>query len=806
MFSRRDTFAFAGLVPLTSCLATAGMPPTRPCTLYDPEVRHLTLVDGPNDPEGWIYNHDSSIVGYGGLYFLFWNASTSTEGAKGQVILMKRATSIEGLASGRAERCFADIPADDGAQWQPGTAVVGNELWVLWCQTGGRHAGTYFSRLASPDGTFQTKRLNLSLREHGTAQSAIAALSGDLARVPVPDETDYDTAFITGDIVDIALPGGRRRLLAPVVFESTSALTPDWQMPRRGQSTFVRQRKLAGFLIDDGDGWRTGGLVTVPGAPWAPWEPALSVDPDGRVRIWVRSFDVDRQRGANMLTATSDDHGASFSMLRPAGVDVPSSRPAVVLRRDGLALMLQNDNLPDAGDSGSPSARRNLALWMACGDGFLPGIRLSDEATDSTPCYPSARIVGGRLLVSYSSYERHPAHLGSRIKVAVLPVPPGGGVIMPRGNARDFRSPKVVADPDFAFLYRAWSRIGTARQLDELGLSSTMQTLVADVEPNDYGTLLDARGPRAEGWLLRIGHTLSLGLFGPDGTYKDIDSGVATPIGARLRIAVTVDAGARVADVAVNGARARLALPFVPASLAPASKAWLGCARPGSALGALAGRIAFIRIWNDRETTGRPAIDFDAAAASAASNNADWLSRFTATGLTDGRVEVVSLAGRTALRIAGTASASVLPFPGTASTAFAFDYQAMPQRDGEAVLCTVGDAVNAAMLVLLPGGDVILRPVVGGAPSSDIVVASTPQRTQVHRVRAKIDGERIGFSHDGGPLASTRSAGRPFFFLGKGWDPSPVRGANAFFVFADSVSCTALQMGAVAKCGAVRIS
>lgn len=231
MPTRRDLLSVSAILPMAACAKAASPASPTPYTVYEPSMaRYVAVAASRSYP----YNHASSIIGYQGWYFLLWNASGSIEGADGQVILMKRSATLDGLAAAPMEPCFPAIPARTAAQWQPGTCVVGDELWALWSQSGREGVGTYFSRLKSRGGSFETERLQASTLDR--------------------DGIHYDSAFITGDIIPLTLPNGQTRHLAPVVYQSSAAVTPSALMPNASMGRFAARRKLAGVLYNDGAG------------------------------------------------------------------------------------------------------------------------------------------------------------------------------------------------------------------------------------------------------------------------------------------------------------------------------------------------------------------------------------------------------------------------------------------------------------------------------------------------------------------------------------------------------------------------
>ncbi|WP_374414208.1 sialidase family protein [Novosphingobium colocasiae] len=781
--------------------------PAQAYTNYNPTITRVTIFDGVADPS-YPYVHDSATYEFGGYFFAFFNgSSTGSEGGTPQFILMKRATTFEGLAAAPAVRCFSDpaytndpINADAGQQWQPGVRVVDGELWVVWNQSGS-NTGVYFSRLSTPTGKFST-----------ALQSGLTPL--------VRNGVTYEEASTTGDIKVINLADGRSRYLMPIVFHSQSTLTDVGSMPSGvSTSTFTRGYKLAGCLIlDDGDStWRIGGLSTDPLRPWCPWEPFFSVQPDGAPRMFVRSLDTSVSGAGLLLTALSNSAAASWTRLEQSGVPVASSRGTVADREDdGPAIMIANDNTGTSTGASSADWRRNLAIFLGNGaHDFVPGLALTSDPLDRIPSYPSAFVADGKLYVTYSCLENAPNGAPSKIKGLIVDPAPPRGAVMARGNARSYRSPYFVTTGYAHFAYLAHSRISTIATM--AALSATVQSVLVIAAPTDIGVLFDNR-KSGGGWLLQVKNgRLWAGASDNAGIFHDIDSTLNFGAGATGQATYDTGAGTMAfRAIASDGTltTATVSLGFTPGgALNQATVAYLGCANLSSSLSSITGKVRCIKVWGSALTDANvryvhnahaaamgmtaasgtataPAaadFDFDATDAHAGTNDATWLAKFTATDQVDGSVTAVTRSGRPAMQVIGSASVGLAPnTTGYLNTHFTVEYESVAGRTQEAAIFTYGDALNNLLMVKTVAGAIVVHQTTGGVLRADTELTASAPDAVPTTVGVLNLGDRVVMRH-GGDIKVFPFKGRPLLILGDAWNARASKTDNTLYFFTDTI-------------------
>lgn len=341
----------------------------------------------------YIYNHDSALARYRGVWYAMWNANdkkaitlpspAAIEGVTGQVIVMATSTNFRSWSE--PVEVFVDpeytknpVTRDaDARQWQPGMIVVGRELWVFWTQNHGETSGTYLSKLKGHNAKWETERL-------------------DLPQIP------RGYAFVS--VNPIELRSGR--IMLPV--------TP-----------FTSPRSNAVIYTDDrGKTWNVSEYVEPPRNVEL-WEPVVVEDPkkDNTVYMYMRNRNEEDHGSDRMfLFSESTDGGRTWSDPEFMPLEVVSSR-AHALTVGGRVMVVHNDfENGKAGRPGreqrdgrttdvvSPDHKRfpdndrvNLALFMSregTPGTFLPGPGISGELRGVA--YPQMEMLRDRLYVIHS--------------------------------------------------------------------------------------------------------------------------------------------------------------------------------------------------------------------------------------------------------------------------------------------------------------------------------------------------------------------------------------------------------------------
>jgi hypothetical protein len=332
-----------------------------------------------------------------------WNGNDiAREGAPGQKIYCS--TSFDGRNWTEPEAIFASseysqkpIPCVKGYQWQPCLGLVNGVLWAVWSQLdrNPNYNGAYLSQLKESDGKWVNRRLEWE-------GSASPVIGGKKYRV-FPTQNLYQ------------LRSGR--VLAPVTLMWGQAS----DAPKNISGFWGVEKRNSVLYTDDlGKSWQVSAGCIQPNRSWANWEPTVWEVSDGRVLMVARN-NVNPGLGHEkiksseyLLSSVSCDGGATWSPHEYVLLETICSRMHVV-PLDGRGawklskadddysgrayIMLHNDR---AGGGNWTSDRRNLALFMNRGEGFtfVPGVGL----TNSEPrvCYPHMWVHDGTMLISYT--------------------------------------------------------------------------------------------------------------------------------------------------------------------------------------------------------------------------------------------------------------------------------------------------------------------------------------------------------------------------------------------------------------------
>lgn len=759
---------------------------------YAPAITRGSVVAGASST--WKYNHDASLEYFGDRWFCLWNANTSgIESTPPQYILQATSEDFETWSAPAV--AFSDAITSSnpvtvlpsGAQWQPGTGVIGDELWALWFQSG-TNGDTYFSVLTDPDGQWTNTALGLLPYTHAGVT--------------------YVDGFITGDLVQ--LESGR--VLAPIVLQSNTTTSLPAGLTANG---FYERLKLAGVLYTDDGGvtWSIGGLITPAAKPWCVWEPCISIQADGAVRLFVRSLDTTASSDQQMLTALSFDEGLSFTALNPVRADTPSSR-ATVVNRDLKAvpsLMVMNDN-QKVSTVVSTADRRNLAVWVGLGgNDYVPGVGLSSDALDNGPCYPSARVRDGKLYTVFSCYEGSLGYT-TDIKTAVVDPAPGYGAVMPRSNASRLASPEFITNPYLAFRYATGMTMKTVATMASASASEFSFGAILSNTRAGGVAVLDCRTLTvADGLLVKVGPNVVVGTIN-GATYTEYNTGLAVPTnGDEFYLGVSIDGTAQTLDTWVVRKDGTVLtdshpLGYAPGALNPAQNLYIGCARTGSSVPTLVGRVRLLKTYSAvltanqhrsiqqanaaavgmtawaGSTTAPPSVvvDYDAASSDAGTNNTAWTDVFSRTGAQYGYVEAETVGGVQMYKIVGTGSVGLAPPLSPRNAAhYTFKYTAAAGRSAEVAVLTVG-AVDKYFSLVKTSGTTIKARWKDSYLSSDLTVGTSIADAVEYTVNVIVGRGQLTIAHEGCEPVTVEFAGRPLVFVGQAWSPSYVGGTENY--------------------------
>ena len=708
-----------------AALAASGILPAavalKECYLYEPSNTDGLIYDGDLPASSWRYNHDVTIDFFDGVWFALWNANQAEgETANGQYLL--QATSIDFVSWTAPVKVFMSTstcsnPVADDAQiqqWQPVLIKVGGKLLCAWSETKSTGNKSYVATLA-----------------HASGKWALNDISA-LAPATV-DGVTYERIFPTCD--PIVLPSGR--ILVPSVLLSTATDT--------GANIFTDINpicKLCTALISDDGGvtWYLGGTTGSSAYQYAVWEPTITMQPDGTLRMYARNENRLDSRSNYLLTATSANGGVSWSAMEPYNANAVVSRPYVVngSSQRGVKVLLQNDY---EGTQSFGNDRRSLAAWVGCGaNDFMPGIPINADFKTAVPCtYAQGRVVDGKLYVAYT--ETTNSYYSSRMRTSVINPAPVGGEISVRGSARVNTSPVFNATPN-RYKYGGGNTTKFACVVSSSGWTAAALsiTLAIDSRKLLLGCVFDNRNGTTSGCIVQIGdgtvgnHAVLLRYL-VAGTLNTLDTGVVAPSwGGRYWLSVAVDgAGQSVAATLINSdgtvSTNTVAIPVALSNLAGGTP-YLGTSNAGSSLYALLGDVYRIRAYDsvltpanvrylyeqDRSLLGLPAWSgtqtapgsarqfLDCNDINAGTNNTAWISTYAALNARQGDYSHVEFQGVDCLKLTGVASASIAPASeGWHAGQYQFRYCVASGRANDVGVCTIGFADNYIEIYKLQG-------------------------------------------------------------------------------------------------------
>lgn len=712
--------------------------------VYSPRVeRHYVVNQEKSELK---YNHCATLGFLRGRFVALWNANTvPSESKPGQLIYMS--VSENGADWSSPELAFANPERSENpvyarrVQWQPVVLDVASvalatgeeELWCFWSQFCSENYGMWFSRLSSPDGKWVNRRLKWN-------GSADAVFDGKAYRV-MPMQNA------------VRLSSGR--ILVPVMLQS------HWDAPSRQAPDSVTwntvKRNSVVYSDDAGRTWHVSPGTIHPEMDYAQWEPTVWEQPDGTVAMLARHNHPEHTPGEGpewakvLMWSESTDGGEHWAPMRPVPIETVVSRMHVMRADDGGStpppengrfIMIHNDARHN--EPFYVRDRDTLALFFNRGGGydFVAGIGLTGHETVVN--YPHLMFRDNTLFAIYTE------GVGSgNIKVAeVVPRPdPDRYYLLPRSRAfPDSQRPLLK---DGALYFRGGQFVQSRTSPD---LESRKFSAGAWVRPEIAGALMDNRKDEASGGMLWMGvrgrPSLLLNGVGRlvpadhpwmrHWNWNYLGISVDAEQGTVLFYTYDKVGGEQVHEMHFDP------LKFQSFSGGPVR---IGSAIDGSGVRGMTGRVRALEMYagsvfsvdEHRAVRDRLAYDFghggrEQADRSVSSEPVFRLNPSDADSMKDlvfpkagkgGTVERIDETDGTVLRFHGESSAGV-ELPANVRrrgdrVRFAFSFRA--DEDTDAVLCTVGDAVDPARIFVRDGrvwvatraGKVVCGPAKAGA-------------------------------------------------------------------------------------------
>ncbi len=749
--------AFAMAV-LTIGTSMAG--PWRRYEIYEPKVETGYIYNGAKGKLK--YNHCAATAWFKDRWFALWNANTAPyEGKPSQPVVLATSRDFKNWSEpiepfNDPKYCTNPLTLGKGRQWQPTLGVVEGQLWCVWNQSSGGDRGCYVSRLAGPDGKWTNQNIDV----------------GDEA---VIGGIRYDRFFPTQNLCVLSTG----RVLAPLTIRG-----PRYEVKQQIKD-WRRRMKLDTVLYTDDAGktWHLSPGTTIPGKPWACWEPTVWETPDGLVHMIGRNNNwADVRKGGDpatqmMTRSISRDHGVTWTPHEFIPVETISSRAHVLPAAGDRFVMAMNDWRKGV----CPMDRQNGALWFNRGGGsdFAPGINFS--GLDTRVAYPQMWITDNAAHIAYTRQGAPSSIRYSRVS----PLPdPSRYYLFPRSNTPRAATPAIE---DGALRFGQTQRIETRwAKRDNRDMSVGMWVRVSR-----SGVLLDARKPGA-GLLFHFKPTdkgASPSAF-MSTKERDVVSDLAAPMGHWCYLGLSIDNRAGKVHYFVDGAMDTKTFT-APAKLA-GDTVFFGYKRfEGSRCPGLSGHMRWAAIYDgvclspaqhraafnalakalgknelpDAEPLPKPSFELDPS-------KPNWRRRLVTLKDETMRVRRVEREGKTLARFNGEASASIdldrnRPAEGdVVEFEFAFRLDASLPANRQIVLCTTG------------GGDRPLRIVVDGRQADSVqvrvdgkltpIAAFDPNGwTRVHmRILATACTVTVG---DGDPISVAFPTQSTWLFLGQGY-------------------------------------
>lgn len=738
--------------------------PWRSYELYQPTFERGFVVDGTVST--FKYNHDSSLAWFGDRWFCLWNGNQPpAEGKPGQLNYMS--TSSDGRSWTPPVPAFSDakyaanpIPCPTGTQWQPNLIVVKEELWCLWSQNSrDDYNGCYFSRLRTPSGKWENRRL---------------LWEGD----PGPlVESKRWRLFPTQNPVQLR----SGRVLAPVTMIGPPAGDAPESMSKSWWGTEKRDSVL---ITDDGGAtWSVSQGAVQPGRTWAQWEPTVWEQADGTVRMFSRNNDnrppwEGGPRPSQMLLEShSTDGGRTWTPHEAVRLETVASRMHVVSAGGDRALMVHNDWPAGV----FVSDRENLALFFTRGSGrnFVAGPGISEG--QPVVCYPQMWLRDSAVWVSYSQG----LHTRSIRCVRVSPLPdPSRYYLFPRTYWTANPAPVRVGD---ALRFDGRQRLLTR---EPVTLGKRGFTLCARLRAQEAGVLLDTRAPRGRsGFVIALtpGEQGGLRPFGfVDSPERNVVPSLGFGTGEWVYVAVSVDLQAGLMTFRVDGRTEQVRFSADKAAPIDGTTGSIGDRRnPTSALRGLTGELRGMALYPApslsaaehawiAQKLGGPGAWSEATPTAPAMPSVLWLDsaddaatkRSFVTETASGPVlQSEQLDGEAVLRLGAGASAGVDVDENCRDRGDQVELMLRfrPGSAEEAVLCTVGDAESPARVVCRQG-QVRLQAAGQDSPCGE---ASPGRWTELELATA---GDKTTVRLHGGPAVTVQhSSTDTWLYLGEGY-------------------------------------
>jgi hypothetical protein len=774
------------------------------CAYYSPTITHGVVYNGAETANSYRYNHDSSIEYFDGKWFCAWNLNTNRlENVAGQWNAI--ATSDNFSTWTAPQREFSDAAystnpvaysAGSSIQWQPNLLAISGKLLCTWvCDV-----GTFVSYKTSAAGKWTNIPVTYSFTRGGVA---------------------YTNLFPTQN--PIKLPSGR--IVAPAILSSAGSTAPDQSGHFGGGATYPYRLATAMISDDDGASWTIGGVAEHPSRAWGIWEPVFALQPDGVLRMFIRSQIEAETPTAMMMTATSADEGMTWSTLVPAGLNVPIARPGIVNGGDkhGVKYLLQNDY---EGTDVNLLKRRGLSVYTGTGENdFVPGVGFNvlGDRPGHSAAYAQGKVKDGDLYIVYTMIENSTDSTGV-MTAKVSPAPPAGAVSA-RPLYLEYTTPAALNGRNLVWGGKLQKFNWKTSTSGWSGNKLSFYTLVDAMAQGPIVALFDNRNATVSGMMLQIGTTgdptdklITLRYLNA-GVLTNLSLGLSFPTyRAKVALQIAIDGVAQTATVwmIVDGVLTTntVAIPIALSNIAGLVP-YLLSSIAASTVSSFAGSVYRVRVWDAlinqagflflygsdsalwpelglpavAGTATSPAgatINLNGSDGNALTNNAGWLANWTDVNLKAGNVTTTTFGGKSVVKISGKASASIAPASsGWDYTTYQMQYAAPTGRANPVGIITIGLPDNYIELTKVNGVAStlrILRPSSLDATKTLDVSSGSGQALQdgeFYNLAVKFQPGYVTIEHDRMAPITLPFNGRPAVFLGRAHNVYSLTSAEA---------------------------
>ncbi len=241
----------------------------RSYSLYEPEISHQIIYHGKFGEGETAYNHCVSLAHFNGKFYCVWDShKTNYEGKNGQIIRLSTSEDFKDwthpvnfVGPGHSEN---PLVTPEFRQWQPNLInYMDKELWCLWYLCG--EPGVYISTLSAEK---DAKWVNRKLFAHFT--------------VPDDDPSSYAGAVTTGFPSQNPYILSSGRVIAPLTLSGGV-------IEKYSRYNYKPRWNAVLYTDDAGKTWEMSGLTSNPMDMNGMWEPFVSEQADGKLRMFMRN-------------------------------------------------------------------------------------------------------------------------------------------------------------------------------------------------------------------------------------------------------------------------------------------------------------------------------------------------------------------------------------------------------------------------------------------------------------------------------------------------------------------------------------